>query len=46
MIQSGTLVDLEMLHVAKKDPVASVSEGKAVLSMPRVDPPISVTAFS
>ena len=43
MIQSGNMVDLEMLDVAEKDPVAPASEGGAPSPMPRAEPPVSVT---
>ena len=44
MIQSGNVVDLEMLDVAEKGHVAPASEGRALSLMPRLEPPVSVTA--
>ena len=38
IIQSGNLLDLEMLDVAEKDPLAPASEGRAPSPMPRAEP--------
>ena len=46
IIESGDLVDLRMLDVAKRDPVASTSRGRAPLLMPRAEPLVGVTAPS
>ena len=46
MIESGDLVNLKMLDVAKRNPVAPASKGRALSLMPRVEPPVSVTAPS
>ena len=43
MIQGGDMVDLEMLDVAMKDPVAPTFEGRAPSVMPRLEPPVGVT---
>ena len=46
VIQSGNLLDLEMLGVAEKDPMAPAPEGRALLLMLRVEPLVSVTTPS
>ena len=46
VIQSGNLVDLEMLDMAEKDPMAPTSEVRALLPMPRKEPLVSVTSPS
>ena len=46
MIQSGNLVDLEMLEVAEKDQVPAASTQRAPSAMPRVEPPVGVTTPS
>ena len=42
VIESGNWVDLKMLDVAERDPLAPTSRGRAMLPMPRVEPPVGV----
>ena len=46
MTHIGNLVDLEILDVAEKDPVAPASKGRSLLLMPRVEPLVGVTTPS
>ena len=46
VIRSGDLVNLEMLDVAKRDPVAPTSKGRALSLMPMVEPPVGGTTPS
>ena len=46
MIESGNLVDLEMLDMAEGDPVTPTSRGRALSTMTRAEPPVGVTAPS
>ena len=46
MVQSGNMLDLEMLDVAKKYPLAPTSEGRAPALMPRAEAPVHVTTSS
>ena len=42
MIESGQLVDLKMLDVAGRYPMAPASKGRAQSLTPRTEPPVSV----
>ena len=43
MIESDDLVNLERLNVAEKNPIAPASKERALLLIPRAEPPVSVT---
>ena len=45
-IQSSDLLDLGMLDLVEKDPMAPTSEGRVPSPIPRAEPPIGVTAPS
>ena len=46
VVQSGNMLDLEMMDVAEKDHVAPTSEGRAPSPMPRAEPLVNAIASS